>query len=77
MLRRVRPPPFPPLAVLEEALAELPPPELEGAAIEAAVLVCLQGNAVLLARRALLPGLAGATVARVLHARDSFANVAA
>ena len=55
MLHGVRPPPFPTLAVLAEALAELPSPELEGAAIEAAVLVCLHDDAVLLARRALHP----------------------
>ena len=55
MLPGVRPPPFPTLAVLAEALAELPSPELEGAAIEAAVLVCLHDDAVLLARRALHP----------------------
>jgi 8-oxo-dGTP pyrophosphatase MutT (NUDIX family) len=55
MLPAVRPPPFPPLAVLAEALGGLPLPELEGAALEAAVLVCLQDDAVLLARRALHP----------------------
>ena len=55
MLRRVRPPPFPTLAVLADALGGLPSPELEGAAIEAAVLVCLHDDAVLLARRALHP----------------------
>jgi 8-oxo-dGTP pyrophosphatase MutT (NUDIX family) len=55
MLRRVRPPPFPTLAVLADALGGLPPPQLEGAAIEAAVLVCLHDDAVLLARRALHP----------------------
>lgn len=55
MLPSVRPPPFPPLAVLAEALGGLPSPELEGAAIEAAVLVCLNDDAVLLARRALHP----------------------
>jgi 8-oxo-dGTP pyrophosphatase MutT (NUDIX family) len=55
MLPAVRPPPFPPLAVLAEALADLPSPELEGASIEAAVLVCLHDDAVLLARRALHP----------------------
>jgi 8-oxo-dGTP pyrophosphatase MutT (NUDIX family) len=55
MLGRVRPPPFPTLAVLEDALVGLPSPELEGAAIEAAVLVCLHDDAVLLARRALHP----------------------
>ena len=55
MLRRVRPPPFPTLAVLADALGGLPAPELEGAAIEAAVLVCLHDDAVLLARRALHP----------------------
>ena len=51
MLRDVRPTPFPPLPVLAEALAGVPLPELEGAAIEAAVLVCLHDDAVLLARR--------------------------
>jgi 8-oxo-dGTP pyrophosphatase MutT (NUDIX family) len=51
----VRPPPFPTLATLEEALGGVPAPELEGAAIEAAVLVLLHGDAVLLARRALHP----------------------
>jgi 8-oxo-dGTP pyrophosphatase MutT (NUDIX family) len=55
MLRRVRPPPFPTLAVLADALGGLPSPELEGAAIEAAVLVCLHDDAVLIARRALHP----------------------
>jgi 8-oxo-dGTP pyrophosphatase MutT (NUDIX family) len=55
MLRCVRPPPFPPLAVLADALAGTPPPALEGAAIEAAVLVCLNDDAVLLARRAQHP----------------------
>jgi 8-oxo-dGTP pyrophosphatase MutT (NUDIX family) len=55
MLPAVRPPPFPPLAVLAEALGGVPLPELEGAAIEAAVLVCLHEDAVLLARRALHP----------------------
>jgi 8-oxo-dGTP pyrophosphatase MutT (NUDIX family) len=55
MLRCVRPPPFPPLAVLADALAGTPPPALEGAAIEAAVLVCLHDDAVLLARRAQHP----------------------
>jgi 8-oxo-dGTP pyrophosphatase MutT (NUDIX family) len=55
MLPAVRPPPFPPLAVLAEALGGLPLPELEGAALEAAVLVCLHDNEVLLARRALHP----------------------
>jgi 8-oxo-dGTP pyrophosphatase MutT (NUDIX family) len=55
MLPAVRPPPFPPLAVLAEALRGLPSPELEGAAIEAAVLVCLHDDAVLIARRALHP----------------------
>jgi 8-oxo-dGTP pyrophosphatase MutT (NUDIX family) len=51
----VRSQPFPPLAVLSDALEGLPPPELEGAAIEAAVVVCLHDEAVLLARRALHP----------------------
>jgi 8-oxo-dGTP pyrophosphatase MutT (NUDIX family) len=55
MLRLVRPPPFPPLPVLAEVLGERPLPEVEGAAIEAAVLVCLHDDAVLLARRALHP----------------------
>ena len=55
MLRRVRPLPFPTLAVLADALGGLPSPEVEGAAIEAAVLVCLHDDAVLLARRALHP----------------------
>ena len=55
MLRCVRPPSFPPLAVLADALAGTPPPALEGAAIEAAVLVCLHDDAVLLARRAQHP----------------------
>jgi 8-oxo-dGTP pyrophosphatase MutT (NUDIX family) len=55
MLRAVRPPPFPTLAVLADALSDLPSPELEGAAIEAAVLVCLHDDTVLLARRALHP----------------------
>jgi 8-oxo-dGTP pyrophosphatase MutT (NUDIX family) len=55
MLPSVRPPPFPPLAVLAEALGGVPSPELEGAAIEAAVLVCLNDDGVLLARRALHP----------------------
>jgi 8-oxo-dGTP pyrophosphatase MutT (NUDIX family) len=41
--------------VLAQALGGLPSPELEGAAIEAAVLVCLHDDAVLLARRALHP----------------------
>jgi 8-oxo-dGTP pyrophosphatase MutT (NUDIX family) len=56
MLPDVRPPPFPSLPVLAEALAGVPLPELEGAAIEAAVLVCLHDDAVLLARRAVHPG---------------------
>ena len=53
----VRLPPFVPTSSrgAREALAELPSPELEGAAIEAAVLVCLHDDAVLLARRALHP----------------------
>jgi 8-oxo-dGTP pyrophosphatase MutT (NUDIX family) len=55
MLRLVRPPPFPPLAVLADVLAAQPLPEVAGAAIEAAVLVCLHDDAVLLARRALHP----------------------
>ena len=42
--------------VLAEALGGEPSPALEGAAIEAAVLVCLHDEAVLLARRALHPG---------------------
>src|SRR4029077_10496802 len=41
MLQGVRPQPFPSLAVLADVLAAQPAPELEGAAIEAAVLVCL------------------------------------
>ncbi len=55
MLRPVRPPPFPPLPVLAEVLGTQPLPEVAGAAIEAAVLVCLHDEAVLLARRALHP----------------------
>jgi 8-oxo-dGTP pyrophosphatase MutT (NUDIX family) len=55
MLRAVQPPPFPTLAVLAEALGEVAAPELEGAPLEAAVLVCLHGDAVLLARRAQHP----------------------
>jgi 8-oxo-dGTP pyrophosphatase MutT (NUDIX family) len=55
MLRSVLPPPFPPLDVLEEALSGVASPELEGARLEAAVLVCLHDDAVLLARRALHP----------------------
>ena len=55
MLPGVRPPPFPPLAVLASALGGVPPPVVEGAPIEAAVLVCLHDDAVLLARRALHP----------------------
>ena len=55
MLPLVRPSPFPPLAVLADVLGAQPSPELEGAAIEAAVLVCLHDEAVLLARRALHP----------------------
>jgi 8-oxo-dGTP pyrophosphatase MutT (NUDIX family) len=55
MLRAVRPPPFPPLAVLADALSGVASPELEGAALEAAVLVCLHDEAVLLARRAVHP----------------------
>jgi len=56
MLRTMQPAPFPPLAVLAEALGGVPSPELEGAPVEAAVLVCLHDEAVLLARRALHPG---------------------
>jgi 8-oxo-dGTP pyrophosphatase MutT (NUDIX family) len=56
MLRTVRPVPFPSLPALAEALGGVPPPELEGARIEAAVLVCLHDDAVLLARRAVRPG---------------------
>jgi 8-oxo-dGTP pyrophosphatase MutT (NUDIX family) len=41
--------------VLAETLGGLPLPEREGAPIEAAVLVCLHDDAVLLARRALHP----------------------
>jgi 8-oxo-dGTP pyrophosphatase MutT (NUDIX family) len=55
MLPAVRPQPFPPLTILTEVLGGLPLPELEGAAIEAAVLLCLHDDAVLLARRALHP----------------------
>ncbi|MDX6629007.1 MAG: hypothetical protein QOH00_1253 [Gaiellales bacterium] len=55
MLRAVRPPPFPTLALLADALSAVASPELEGAAIEAAVLVCLHDDAVLIARRALHP----------------------
>jgi 8-oxo-dGTP pyrophosphatase MutT (NUDIX family) len=55
MLRAVQPPPFPTLAVLAEALGAVAAPELEGAPLEAAVLVCLHGDAVLLARRAQHP----------------------
>jgi len=51
----VRPQPFPALAVLAEILGGQPSPELEGAPIEAAVLVCLHDDAVLLARRAQHP----------------------
>jgi 8-oxo-dGTP pyrophosphatase MutT (NUDIX family) len=56
MLPDVLPPPFPSLQVLAEALAGVALPEREGAAIEAAVLVCLHDEAVLLARRAVHPG---------------------
>ena len=55
MLRTMRPSPFPPLPALAEALGGVPSPELEGAPIEAAVLVCLHDDAVLLARRAVHP----------------------
>jgi 8-oxo-dGTP pyrophosphatase MutT (NUDIX family) len=55
MLPAVLPPPFPPLGVLADALSGVAAPELEGAALEAAVLVCLHDDAVLLARRALHP----------------------
>jgi 8-oxo-dGTP pyrophosphatase MutT (NUDIX family) len=55
MLRAVLPPPFPPLSVLADALGGVAAPELEGAALEAAVLVCLHDDAVLIARRALHP----------------------
>jgi 8-oxo-dGTP pyrophosphatase MutT (NUDIX family) len=55
MLRAVQPPPFPTLAVLAEALGAVAAPELKGAPLEAAVLVCLHGDAVLLARRAQHP----------------------
>jgi 8-oxo-dGTP pyrophosphatase MutT (NUDIX family) len=55
MLPLVRPQPFPPLAVLAEVLGGQPLPKVEGAAIEAAVLVCLHDDSVLLARRALHP----------------------
>ncbi|MDX6572783.1 MAG: hypothetical protein QOC86_1939 [Gaiellales bacterium] len=56
MLPSVLPAPFPTLAALAEALREVPAPELEGAAVEAAVLACLHDEAVLLARRAQHPG---------------------
>jgi 8-oxo-dGTP pyrophosphatase MutT (NUDIX family) len=56
MLPGVRPVPFPSLAVLADALVDVPSPELEGARIEAAVLVCLHDDAVLLARRAVRAG---------------------
>lgn len=55
MLPAVRPPPFPSLEVLADALGSVAAPELEGARIEAAVLVCLHDDAVLLARRAVHP----------------------
>ena len=55
MLRAVQPPPFPPLSVLADALGGVASPELAGAALEAAVLVCLHDDAVLIARRALHP----------------------
>jgi 8-oxo-dGTP pyrophosphatase MutT (NUDIX family) len=55
MLRAVQPRPFPPLSVLADALGGVASPELEGAALEAAVLVCLHDDAVLIARRALHP----------------------
>ncbi|MDX6541417.1 MAG: hypothetical protein QOI71_3027 [Gaiellales bacterium] len=55
MLPGVQPAPFPSLPVLAEALGSIPAPELEGARIEAAVLVCLNDDAVLLARRAVHP----------------------
>ncbi|MDP9257974.1 MAG: CoA pyrophosphatase [Actinomycetota bacterium] len=51
----MQPPPFPPLAVLAHALGGIASPELEGAPLEAAVLVCLHDDAVLIARRALHP----------------------
>jgi 8-oxo-dGTP pyrophosphatase MutT (NUDIX family) len=51
----MRPAPFPPLPALAEALGGVPSPVLEGAAVEAAVLVCLHDDAVLLARRAVHP----------------------
>jgi 8-oxo-dGTP pyrophosphatase MutT (NUDIX family) len=41
--------------VLADALSGVAAPELEGAAVEAAVLVCLHDDAVLIARRALHP----------------------
>src|SRR4051794_24108122 len=56
MLPSVLPAPFPTLAALAEALRDVPAPELEGAAVEAAVLACLHDDAVLLARRAQHPG---------------------
>jgi 8-oxo-dGTP pyrophosphatase MutT (NUDIX family) len=55
MLPDVFPPPFPPLSVLADARSGVPAPELEGARVEAAVLVCLHDEAVLIARRALHP----------------------
>jgi 8-oxo-dGTP pyrophosphatase MutT (NUDIX family) len=42
---------FPPLAVLEASLREIPPPELAGAELEAAVLVCLHEESILLVQR--------------------------
>jgi 8-oxo-dGTP pyrophosphatase MutT (NUDIX family) len=55
MLPAVLPSPFPPLAVLADVLGGVALPELEGAAIEAAVLICLHDDAVLIARRAQHP----------------------
>jgi 8-oxo-dGTP pyrophosphatase MutT (NUDIX family) len=55
MLPGVFPLPFPSLEVLEDALSGVAAPELEGARLEAAVLVCLHDDAVLIARRALHP----------------------
>ena len=46
---------FPSLEVLADALGGVAAPELEGAQLEAAVLVCLHDDAVLLARRAVHP----------------------
>lgn len=48
--------PFPTLPALERSLREIPDPEPAGAAVEAAVLVCLRGRAVLLVQRRHRPG---------------------